>query len=94
MRFIRMSASVGWLLAGCGVTVSGVSVIFLLSVEVGIALILLGAGAFGFAAGLMRSAAVDRRLVAEVEQHIDELREHDLREVEKRWLAEGVSTQS
>lgn len=91
MRFIRMSASVGWLLAGCGVTVSGVSFMFLLSVEVGIALILLGAGAFGFAAGLMRCAAVDRKLVAEVEQHIDEQREHDLREVEKRWLAEGVS---
>ena len=54
-------------------------------------LILLGAGAFGFAAGLVRSAAADRRLVTEVEQHIDELRERDLREVEKRWLAEGVS---
>ena len=91
MRPIRMSASVGWLLAGCGVTVSGVALLFLLSVEVGVAISLLGAGALGFAAGLMRSAAVDRRLVAEVEQHIDELRERDLREVEKRWLAEGVS---
>ena len=91
MRFIRMSASVGWFLAGCGVTVSGVSLFFLLSVEAGIALILLGAGALGFAAGLTRSAAVDRGLVTEVEQHIDELRERDLREVEKRWLAEGVS---
>ena len=86
-----MSASVGWFLAGCGVTVSGVSLFFLLSVEAGIALILLGAGALGFAAGLTRSAAVDRGLVTEVEQHIDELRERDLREVEKRWLAEGVS---
>ena len=57
----------------------------------GIALILLGAGALGFAAGLVRSAAVDRGLVAEVEQHIDELRERDLREVEKRWRTEGVS---
>ena len=91
MRLIRTSASVGWLLAGCGVTVSGVSVFLLLSVEAGVALSLLGAGAFGFAAGLMRSAAVDRRLVAEVERHIGELRERDLREVEKRWLAEGVS---
>ena len=91
MRLIRTSASVGWLLAGCGVTVSGVSVFLLLSVEAGVALSLLGAGAFGFAAGLMRSATVDRRLVAEVEQHIDELRERDLRELEKRWLAEGVS---
>ena len=86
-----MSAPVGWLLAGCGVTVFGVSLLLLFSVEVGIALILLGAGAFGFAAGLVRSAAADRRLVTEVEQHIDELRERDLREVEKRWLAEGVS---
>ena len=86
-----MSASVGWFLAGFGVTVSGVSLFFLFSVEVGIALILLGAGALGFAAGLTRSAAVDRGLVTEVEQHIDELRERDLREVEKRWLAEGVS---
>ena len=91
MRLIRVSASVGWLLAGCGVTVSGVSLLLLFSVEVGVALILLGAGAFGFAAGLMRSAAADRGLVAEVERHIDELRERDLREVEKRWLAEGVS---
>ena len=86
-----MSASVGWLLAGCGVTVAGLSLLFLLSVEVGIAVTLLGAGALGFAAGLTRSAAVDRGLVTEVEQHIDELRERDLREVEKRWLAEGVS---
>ena len=91
MRFIRMSASVGWLLAGCGVTVAGVSLLFLLSVEVGIAVSLLGVAALGFAAGLTRSAAVDRRLVTDVEQHIDELRERDLREVEKRWLAEGVS---
>ncbi|MDE0034578.1 MAG: hypothetical protein OXU75_15840 [Deltaproteobacteria bacterium] len=91
MRLIRISASVGWLLAGCGVTVSGVSLFFLLSVEVGIALILLGAGALGFAAGLARSAAADRGLVAEVERHIDELRERDRREVEERWLAEGVS---
>ena len=91
MRLIRMSASVGWLVAGCGVTVFGVCILFLLSVEVGIALILLGAGALGFAAGLVRSAAVDRGLVAEVEQHIDELRERDLREVEKRWRTEGVS---
>ena len=91
MRHIRMSAPVGWLLAGCGVTVFGVSLLLLFSVEVGIALILLGAGAFGFAAGLARSAAVDRKLVADVERHIDELRERDLREVEKRWLAEGVS---
>ena len=91
MRLIRMSASIGWLVAGCGVTVAGVALLLLLSVEVGIALILLGAGALGFAAGLMRSAAVDRGLVAEVERHIDELRERDLREVEKRWLAEGVS---
>ena len=75
MRLIRMSASVGWLLAGCGVTVAGVTLLFQLSVEVGIALIFLGAGALGFAAGLVRSAAVDRRLVGEVEQHIDELRE-------------------
>ena len=91
MRLIRMSASVGWFLAGCGVTVLGVALLFLFSVEVGIAVSLLGAGALGFAAGLTRSAAVDRRLVTEVEQHIDELRERDLREVEKRWLAEGVS---
>ncbi len=91
MRLIRTSASVGWLLAGCGVTVSGVCILFLLSVEVGIAFILLGAGAFGFAAGLARSVAADRGVVAEVERHIDELRERDLREVEKRWLAEGVS---
>ena len=60
-------------------------------VNLGIALILLGAGAFGFASGRVRSASVDRRLVTEIEQHIDELRERDLREVEKRWLAEGVS---
>ena len=86
-----MSAAVGWFLAGCGVTVSGVALIFLVSVETGIALTLLGAGALGFAAGLARSAAVDRRLVADVEQRIDELRERDLRELEKRWLAEGVS---
>ena len=91
MRLIRMSASIGWSVAGCGVTVAGVALLFLLSVEVGIAVILLGAGALGFAAGLVRSAAVDRRLIGEVEQHIDELRERDLREVEKRWLAEGVS---
>ena len=91
MRLIRMSKPVGWLLAGCGVTVSGVSLFLLLSVEVGMAVCLLGAGALGFAAGLTRSAAVDRELVTEVEQHIDELRERDLREVEKRWLAEGVS---
>lgn len=91
MRWIRMSASVGWLLAGCGILVSGVSVLLLLSVEVGVALGLLGAGALGFAAGLMQSAAVDRRLVAEVDQHIDELRERDLREIEERWRAEGVS---
>ena len=86
-----MNASVGWLLAGCGITVAGVSLLFLLSVEVGIAVTLLGAGALGFSAGLTRSAAVDGRLVTEIEQHIDELRERDLREVEKRWLAEGVS---
>ncbi len=86
-----MSASVGWLFAGCGVTAAGVSLLFLLSVEVGIAVTLLGAAALGFAAGLARSAAVDRRLVADVERHIDELRERDLREVEKRWLAEGLS---
>ncbi len=91
MRLIRMSASIGWLVAGCGVTVAGVALLFLLSVEVGIALILLGAGALGFAAGLVRSAAVDGRLVMEIEQHIDELRERDLREVEKRWRTEGVS---
>ena len=91
MRLIRMSASVGWFLAGCGVTVSGVALVLLVSVEVGVALTLLGAGAFGFAAGLTRSAAVDRSLVTEVEQHIDELRERDWREAEKRWLAEGVS---
>ena len=91
MRLVRMNASVGWFLAGFGVTVSGVSLFFLFSAEVGIALSLLGAGALGFAAGLVRSAAVDRRLVTEVERHIDELRERDLREVEKRWLAEGVS---
>ena len=86
-----MNASVGWLLAGCGITVAGVSLLFLLSVEVGIAVTLLGVGALGFSAGLTRSAAVDGRLVTEIEQHIDELRERDLREVEKRWLAEGVS---
>lgn len=91
MRLIRMSASVGWLLAGCGITVSGVTLLFLLSVELGIAVSLLGVGALGFAAGLVRSAAVDRRLVREVERHIDELRERDRREVEERWLAEGVS---
>ena len=91
MRLIRTSASVGWLVAGCAVTVAGVALLFLLSVELGIAVILLGAGAFGFAAGLVRSAAADRGLVAEVERHIDELRERDRREVEERWLAEGVS---
>ena len=91
MRLIRMSATVGWLVAGCGVTVAGVALLFLLSVEVGIAVSLLGVGALGFAAGLVRSAAVDRRFVAEVERHIDELRERDLREVEKRWRTEGVS---
>lgn len=91
MRLIRISASVGWFLAGCGVTISGVSLIFLVSVEVGIALTVLGAGALGFAAGLARSTAVDRGLAAEIEQHIDELRERDLRDVEKRWLAEGMS---
>ncbi len=91
MRLIRMSASVGWLVAGCGVTVAGVCLLFLLSVEVGIGVSLLGAGALGFAAGLTRSAAVDRRLITDVERHIDELRERDRKEVEKRWLAEGVS---
>ena len=91
MRWIRMSASAGWLLAGCSVTAAGVALLFMVSVELGIAVTLLGAGALGFATGLTRSAAVDRRLLADVEQHIDELRERDLREVEKRWLAEGVS---
>ena len=91
MRLIRTSGSVGWFLAGCGVTISGVCLIFLVSVEVGVAFTLLGAGALGFAAGRTRSAAVDRSLVTEVEQHIDELRERDRKEVEKRWLAEGVS---
>ena len=91
MRLIQMSPSVGWLLAGSGVMVAGVALLFLLSVELGIAVTLLGAGALGFAAGLMRSAAVDRRLVTDVQQHIDELRERDRREVEERWLAEGVS---
>ena len=86
-----MSASVGWLLAGCGVTASGAALFFLLSVEIGVALALLGAGALGLAAGLARSAAVDRNLVTEVERHIDELRERDLREVERRWRDEGVS---
>ena len=86
-----MSASVGWLLAGCGVTVAGVSLLFLLSVEVGIAITLLGAGMLGFSVGLTRSAAVDKGLVTEIEQHIDRLRERNLREVEERWLAEGVS---
>ncbi|MDE0355574.1 MAG: hypothetical protein OXK20_07915 [Deltaproteobacteria bacterium] len=91
MRLIRMSASVGWLVAGCGVTVAGVALLFLLSVELGIAVTLLGAGALGFSVGLTRSAAVDKGLVTEIEQHIDGLRERDRREVEKRWLAEGVS---
>lgn len=91
MRPIRMSTSVGWLVAGCGITASGVALFLLFSVEVGMALILLGAGALGFAAGLVRSAAVDGRLVTEIEQHIDELRERDLREVEERWRTEGVS---
>ncbi len=86
-----MNASVGWLLAGCGSLISGASLFILLSVEVGIAVTLLGIGALGFAAGLARSAAADRRLVAEVEQHINELREQDLKEVEERWVAEGVS---
>ncbi len=71
--------------------VSGVFALILLSVEVGVALGLLGAGALGFAAGVTQSAAVDRRLVTEVDQHLDELRERDLREVEERWRAEGVS---
>ncbi|GEM_PF-6841947 len=91
MPLIRVSAPVGWLVAGCGATVAGVSLLFLLSVEVGIAVTLLGAGALGFSVGLTRSATVDGRLVTEIEQHIDGLRERDLREVEKRWLAEGVS---
>ena len=86
-----MSASVGWLLAGCGVTASGVALFLLVSVEVGVALGLLGAGAFGLAAGLARSAAADRNLVTEVERHIDKLRQRDLREVERRWRDEGVS---
>jgi len=86
-----MSASVGWLVAGCGVTVAGVALLFLLSVELGIAVTLLGAGALGFSVGLTRSAAVDKGLVTEIEQHIDGLLERDRREVEKRWLAEGVA---
>ncbi len=91
MRLFRMNASVGWLLAGCGVTISGIALFILVSVEVGAAVCLFGAGAFGFAAGLTRSAAADRRIAAEVGQHINELREQDLKEVQTRWAAEGMS---
>lgn len=91
MRWIRTNPSVGWLLAGCGVLAAGVALFLLLSVEAGLALCLVGAGALGCAGGLTRSAVADRRLVAAIEQHIDERRGRELREAERRWLAEGVS---
>lgn len=61
------------------------------SIEIGMAIVLLGCGAVGFALGLVRSRAADRVLVAEVERQIDERRARDLRAAEERWRAEGVS---
>ena len=88
---VRMSAPVGWMTTGLGCMSLGVFLALSASIEIGMAIVLLGAGAAGFGLGLTRSQAADRSLVAEVERQIDERRARDLREVEERWRAEGVS---
>ena len=91
MRRFRMSAPVGWMATGLGCMSLGVALALSASIEIGMAIVLLGSAAVGFALGLTRSQAADRALVAEVERQIDEKRARDLREVEERWRAEGVS---
>ena len=88
---LRMSAPVGWLAAGLGCMSLGAVLALSASIEVGMAVVLLGSSALGFALGLMRSRAADRTLVAEVERQLDKRRARDLHEVEVRWRAEGVS---
>ena len=91
MRRFRMSAPVNWMAAGLGCMSLGMVLAVSVSIEIGMAIVLLGSGAVGFALGLVRSRAADRVLVAEVERQIDERRARDLRAAEERWRAEGVS---
>ena len=91
MRWFRMSAPVGWMATGLGCMSLGVVLALSASIEIGMAIVLLGVGAVGVALGLVRSRAADRVLVAEVERQIDERRARDLRAAEERWRAEGVS---
>ena len=86
-----MSAPVNWMAAGLGCMSLGMVLALSASIEIGMAIVLLGCGAVGFALGLVRSRAADRVLVAEVERQIDERRARDLRAAEERWRAEGVS---
>ncbi len=91
MRTLYRHAPVRWLAAGLGAAAAGVALALFLSPEAGMALVLLGVGVLGFALGLGRSSTLDRELIAEVEQHMAELREAELRAIGERWISEGVS---
>ena len=90
---VRMSAPVGWMTTGLGCMSLGVFLALSASIEIGMAIVLLGSGAVGFALGLTRSQAADRSFVAEVERQIDERRARDqlaARRVEPRKPCGGA----
>ncbi len=81
-----------WLAAGIGCGAAGVAAGVLVSVEVGVALGLLGAAGLGAGAALAHaSPAADLAIVADIERRMAQRREAERKEVEQRWLAGGVS---
>ena len=80
-----------WLAAGAGVMVAGFGLARFWWFEFGMALILLGAAALGYLAGLARSAVLDAELTERIDRQLDELREEQRRAQEEKWLSDGVS---
>lgn len=79
------------LVVGLALVLSGTGFVLSSSVAMGMALALLGAAFFGFAAGLTRSLAADRELIGHIEQDLIEQRQRSLLEIQNRWQSDGVS---
>lgn len=81
-----------WLTAGLGCLAAGAALALTVSVEAGLALVVLGAGSLGAAAALASSSpSANRVLLAEIERYMADGREAERRAIAERWRREGVS---
>ena len=80
-----------WLAVGAGLILAGLGLARFWWFEFGMALVLLGAAALGYLVGLVRSAVLDAELTERIDRQLDELREEQRRELEDKWLSDGLS---